>query len=518
MYAKVRSAAVLGVDAYVVEVEVDLQFKLPAFSVVGLPDNAIKESRERITSAIKNSGYPFPQSKITANLAPADIKKVGSAFDLPMAVAILLASNAIAAGNVERYMIVGELGLDGTVSPARGVLAMAMTAKNEHFDAIIVPTENAREAAVVGIDVFPVRKLNDVVDILEGDSQIAPFRLGSREIFEITARTEALDFSDVRGQEQVKRALEIAAAGGHNVLMIGPPGSGKTMLARRIVSILPPMTLEEAVETTKIHSIAGILPINAALVGARPFRAPHHTISDAGLIGGGAYPRPGEVSLAHNGVLFLDEFPEFRRNVLEVLRQPLEDGIVTISRAILALTFPAKFMLVAAMNPCQCGYYGDPYHTCTCTPTQVKQYRSKISGPILDRIDMQIEVPSVPYKKLAKDPPGESSEKLRTRVIEARHRQTARFKSLAGIYANSHMTSKLVRLHCTLSPECEEIMRMAMTRLALSARAFDRVLKLARTIADLDASDNLQPHHVAEAIQYQTLDREFTSSSALLNS
>ncbi len=509
MYARVKSAALYGIEAYVVDVEVDIQYKLPAFSVVGLPDSAVKESRERVTSAIKNAGYPFPQGKVTINLAPADIRKEGSHFDLPMAVAILAATGYVVADDLENYMIIGELGLDGSVAGARGVLPMAISAREEGIENIIVPRPNAREAAVVGLRVYPVEKLGEVIEILEGRSSIEPYRLNVRDVFEMGKHQTTLDFSDVRGQEHAKRALEIAAAGAHNLLMIGPPGSGKTMLARRFPTILPTMTLEEALETTKIHSVAGVLPPDTALVTERPFRAPHHTISDAGLIGGGVYPRPGEVSLAHNGVLFLDELPEFKRNVLEVLRQPLEDGFVTISRAAMTLTFPARFTLVAAMNPCPCGWFGDPYHECTCSLNEVKNYRAKISGPLLDRIDMHIEVPSVPLNKLAGEPTGESSETIRARVMEARAIQQKRFRGIKGVYANAHMDTRLIRRFCKLSPEGEEILKKAITNLGLSARAYDRVLKLARTIADLEGSEDIKTHHVAEAVQYRSLDREY---------
>ncbi len=509
MYASVKSAAVLGIDAYIVDVEVDIQYKVPSFTVVGLPDNAVKESRERVTSAIKNSGYPFPQGKVTINLAPADIRKEGSSFDLPMAIAILAASGYISTDRLADFVFIGELGLDGTVASARGVLPMAISTREEGIPNIIVPAENVREAAVVGIDAYPVEKLQDVIDIVEGKSPISPYRLDIKEVFEFEQRRKYLDFSDVRGQEHAKRALEIAAAGAHNILMIGPPGSGKTMLARRFPSILPTMTLEEALETTKIHSVAGILPSDVSLLTHRPFRSPHHTISDAGLIGGGAYPRPGEVSLAHNGVLFLDELPEFKRNVLEVLRQPLEDAVVTIARAAITLSFPARFMLVAAMNPCPCGYFGDPYHECSCSIAQVKNYRSKVSGPLLDRIDMHIEVPSVPFKKLAGEPTGESSDEIRARVVEARLRQQHRFRGMKGIYANAHMTTRLIRKYCKISREGEDILKLAITRLGLSARAYDRILKLSRTIADLEGTDDILPHHIAEAVQYRSLDREY---------
>ncbi|MCD6417482.1 YifB family Mg chelatase-like AAA ATPase [bacterium] len=509
MYARVKTAALHGIDAYIVDAEVDILYKLPSFTIVGLPDNAIKESRERVTSAIKNSGFPFPQNKVTVNLAPANIRKEGSSFDLPIAIGILAASGYVSTDALDRFIIVGEIGLDGTVLKTRGVLPVAVAARKYGAEGLIVPKDNVQEAAVADVDAYPVSNIRDVIEILEGKSSITPFKLNIRDIFNMGGEQHYLDFKDVRGQESAKRALEIAAAGAHNILMIGPPGSGKTMLARRFPGILPTMTLEEALETTKIHSVAGILPPNVALLTTRPFRSPHHTISDAGLVGGGAYPKPGEVSLAHNGVLFLDELPEFQRNVLEVMRQPLEDGVVTIARAAITLSFPSRFMLVAAMNPCPCGYYGDPYHECTCTITQVRKYRAKISGPLLDRIDMHIEVPSVRYEKLAGEPTGESTEEIRARVMEARLIQQKRFEGIKNVYANAHMTTKLIRRFCKLSPEGENILKQAITRMGLSARAYDRVLKVSRTIADLENSESIEPYHIAEAVQYRSLDREY---------
>ncbi len=508
MYSRTKSAALLGIEAYIVDVEVDIAYKIPAFFVVGLPDNAVRESRERVTSAIKNSGFPFPQNRITVNLAPADIRKEGSAFDLPIAIAIIQAAQSIRTNQRDGFVMVGELNLDGSITKIRGALPIAMAAKKAGFENLIIPKDNIKEAAIVGISCYPVEKLTEVVDILEGTSIIQPYKLNMREMFEQGVNKTYLDFADVRGQEHVKRALEIAAAGSHNLLMIGPPGSGKTMLARRFPGILPPMTLNEALEATKIHSVAGLLLSDTAILTSRPFRSPHHTISYAGLVGGGAYPKPGEVSLSHHGVLFLDELPEFQRNVLEVMRQPMEDGIVTISRAAITLSYPALFTLVAAMNPCPCGYFGDPYHRCLCSLTQVKNYRAKVSGPLLDRIDMHIEVPSVPYKKLTGEKTGESTERIRMRVVASRNKQQTRFEGIRNVYANAHMNTKMIREHCILNAESQDIIKMAMTKLGLSARAYDRILKLSRTIADLEDSDEIKSHHVAEAVQYRALDRE----------
>ena len=507
MLSKVLSGSVLGIDAFMVEVETDISQGLPSFTLVGLPDNAVRESRERVSSAITNNGFFFPLKRVTINLAPADVKKEGAAFDLPIALALLAASGQLDPARLERFMVLGELSLDGTLKPVRGALPIAAGCRRLGVEGLLLPSANAAEAAVVDeLNVIGADSLTDAVRFLAGEREIAPVKIDPRRLFE-AGTSYGVDFSEVKGQEHAKRALEVAAAGGHNVMLIGPPGSGKTMLARRLVSILPRLSLEEAIETTRIHSVAGLTSEKKALVCTRPFRSPHHTISDAGLIGGGRVPKPGEVSLAHNGVLFLDEMPEFQKSVLEVMRQPMEDGDVSISRSLVSVVYPARFMLACAMNPCPCGYQTDPVHNCTCSRAQVKRYMSSISGPLLDRIDIHVEVPAVPFEQMASRREGESSQAVRARVESGRGIQLERLAQESGVYCNAHMGRKLLKKHCELSEDCRTLLSRAVTHYGLSARAHDRILKVARTIADLTGADTIAPEHLAEAIQYRSLDR-----------
>ncbi len=509
MLSKVISAATMGVDAYTVEVETDIQQQLPAFVTVGLPEGAVRESKERVTAAIKNSDFVFPAKRVTINLAPADIRKEGSAFDLPIAVGILAATGQILKDRFDDYALLGELSLDGALRPVPGVLPMAMNFDSSNgIKGMIVPHGNAREAAMAGtVPVFPVKSLQETIHFLEDKSSISQFTVDIEEVFR-NSHNYPIDFSDVRGQESAKRALEVSSAGGHNIIMIGPPGSGKTMLARRIPTVLPDMTIDEAIETTKIHSVAGRLPDDCALVATRPFRSPHHTISYAGLVGGGAIPKPGEVSMSHHGVLFLDELPEFKKDILEMLRQPMEDHQVTISRAMTTLSYPASFMLVAAMNPCPCGYFGDTDHDCNCSSSEIMRYMSRISGPLMDRIDIHISVPSVKFKELSSEVSGEQSCDVRARVNEARQRQLDRFKNEENIFCNAHMESRDIRKYCKIDDKSESLLGMAITKQGLSARAYDRILKVSRTIADLAGTDDIQTGYIAEAIHYRSLDRK----------
>ena len=508
MLVKVYAAALQGIDATIVTIEVNSSRGI-MFFLVGLPDSAVKESHERIISALQVNGYRFPSRQIVVNMAPADIRKEGSAYDLPLAIGILASAGEVSEEKLSKYLIMGELSLDGSLQPIKGALPIAISARAQGYEGFILPKQNAREAAVVNnLNVYGVENIKEVIEFFNGERKLEPTIVNTREEFYQHQSNFPYDFADVKGQENVKRALEVAAAGGHNVIMIGAPGSGKSMMAKRLPSILPPLSLGESLETTKIHSVAGKLSKNDSLIATRPFRAPHHTISQVAMVGGGSNPQPGEISLAHNGLLFLDELPEFNRSVLEVLRQPLEDRHISISRAKYSLDYPASFMLVASMNPCPCGYYNHPTKACVCNPGQVHRYLNRISGPLLDRFDLQIEIVPVPFEKMAEQKQAENSATIRERVVKARKIQEERFANHPGVYCNAQMESKLLHQYANPDEKGLNLLRTAMTRLNLSARAYDRILKVARTIADLEASEAIQPNHIAEAISYRNLDRE----------